>query len=68
MQECKIKNMDELPLMLNAEHLVKLLGISRSKAYQLMNEKNFPTLRIGNKLLTPKDEFLVWVEKQVSKK
>lgn len=52
---------DQLPLFLNAELVAKTLGIAPSSAYELMHEKNFPTLRIGSRMVVPKDRFIEWV-------
>lgn len=52
---------DELPLFLNADLVAKTLGIAPSSAYELMHEKNFPTLRIGNRMVVPKEKFVKWV-------
>ncbi len=52
---------DQLPLFLNAELVSKTLGIAPSSAYELMHEKNFPTLRIGSRMVVPKDKFIEWV-------
>lgn len=46
---------DQLPLFLNAEMAAKLLGISLSSAYELMHEEGFPALRIGNRIVVPKE-------------
>jgi len=62
MKESIYKNYDELPLFLNANMVAGLLGVSPSSAYELMHEKDFPSLRIGNRLLVPKDQFQIWVE------
>ena len=62
MRESIYKNYDELPLFLNAKMVAGLLGVSPSSAYELMHEKDFPSLRIGNRLLVPKDQFQIWVE------
>ena len=62
MRESIYKNYDELPLFLNANMVAGLLGVSPSSAYELMHEKDFPSLRIGNRLLVPRDQFQVWVE------
>ena len=62
MRESIYKNYDELPLFLNANMVAGLLGVSPSSAYELMHEKAFPSLRIGNRLLVPKDQFQIWVE------
>ena len=55
---------DELPLFLNAEMVAKALGISISSAYELMHEMNFPALRVGSRIVVPKDKFCQWVETQ----
>ena len=62
MNTSSIKNFDELPLFLNADTVAKVLGISISSAYELMHEKNFPTLRIGSRMVVPKEKFIQWVE------
>ncbi len=61
MKESVYKSYDELPLMLNAETLAKVLGVAPSSAYELMHEKDFPTLKIGNRLVIPKEDFITWV-------
>ena len=52
---------DQLPLFLNAELVAKTLGIAPSSAYELMHERGFPTLRIGSRMVVPKDKFIEWV-------
>ena len=67
MKESSYKSYDELPLVLNAETTAKLLGISISGMYELMHEKGFPVLKIGSRLVVPRDKFLAWVEQNVGK-
>ena len=55
---------DELPLFLNAELVAKTLGIAPSSAYELMHEASFPTLRVGSRIVVPKEKFCQWVEAQ----
>ena len=43
---------------------LKLLGISISSSYELMHEKGFPSLRIGSRLIVPKEKFRAWVEEK----
>ena len=62
MKESIVKSYDELPLFLNAEMLAKALGVATSTAYELMYEKDFPALKIGSRLLVPKEKFRLWVE------
>ena len=61
MKESVYKSYDELPLMLNAETLAKVLGVAPSSEYELMHEKDFPTLKVGNRLVIPKEDFIAWV-------
>lgn len=60
------KSYEELPLFLNAQMVAKLLGISPSSSYELMHEKGFPVLRVGNRLVVPKEKFRQWVEEQIT--
>ena len=62
MKESMFKSYDEMPLFLNAEMVAKALGVATSTAYELMHEKDFPALKIGNRLLVPKEKFRLWVE------
>ena len=66
MQESIYKSYEELPLFLNAQMVAKLLGISPSSSYELMHEKGFPVLRVGNRLVVPKEKFRQWVEEQIT--
>ena len=65
MKESIYKSYDELPLFLNAEMVAKLLGISPSSCYELMHEKGFPVLKIGSRMVVPKEKFRAWVEQNV---
>jgi excisionase family DNA binding protein len=67
MKQSMYKSFDELPLFLNAETAAKLLGISISSMYELMHEKGFPVLKIGSRLVVPRDKLLTWVEQNVGK-
>ena len=67
MQESIVKSYEELPLFLNAQQVAYVLGVSISSAYELMHEKDFPSLRIGNRLVIPKENFRQWVEDKVGK-
>lgn len=62
MKESVYKSYDELPLFLNSELVAKVLGVSPSSAYELMHEPDFPVLRVGNRMVVPKEKFIQWVE------
>ena len=62
MKESNYKSYDELPLFLNAVTVAKVLGIAPSSSYEPMHEKDFPALRIGNRIVVPKETFIQWGE------
>ena len=64
MKESKFKSYDELPLFLNARTVAQVLGISQAGTYELLHQEGFPVLRIGSRLVVPKEKFLSWIESQ----
>ena len=58
------KSYDELPLFLNASLVSQVLGVSVSTAYELMHEPGFPVLRVGSRMVVPKEKFIRWTEEQ----
>ena len=62
MKLSEYKSYDDLPLFLNAEMVAKVLGVSPSSGYELLHEDGFPVLRVGNRMVVPKDAFIRWVE------
>ena len=66
MKTSEYKSYDELPLFLNAEMVAKVLGIAPSSAYELMHEADFPVLKVGNRMVVPKEKFVEWVQRHIS--
>lgn len=62
MKESMYKSYDELPLFLNASMVAKVLGVSQSTGYELLHSKGFPSLKIGSRLVVPKEQFIRWVK------
>ena len=65
MNETVYKTFDELPMFLNVATVAKLLGISQSSGYELMHEKEFPSIKIGSRILVPRDKLKEWVENKM---
>lgn len=63
MKESIYKSYEELPLFLNAKTVARVLDVSPSSGYELMHEKDFPSLRIGSRIVVPKERFIQWVER-----
>ena len=53
--------------MLNADKIAKYLEISRAGAYELMHSEGFPLIRIGKRMIVPRDKFLEWVDNQTAR-
>lgn len=60
------REISELPIMLSAHNLSMALGISKSNAYMLMRQEDFPSIKIGKRVLVQKDSFRAWLKTQES--
>ena len=67
MKKETFKSYEDLPLMLSVPEMATALGISRAGAYELARSEGFPVLRIGNRIVIPKDKLQEWVGKQTEK-
>ena len=66
LDERKNKKMDDRKALLGAHDLIELYGLSRVKAYQILNDKTLPVIRLGKRLFVKRDSFEKWLdEKQV---
>lgn len=59
------KNYSELPLTLSVPEVAAVLGISRAGAYELVHSASFPKIKIGKRILVPKDKLIEWLDAQV---
>lgn len=57
----KFKSNDELPLAMNAKDVAGYLNVSLTCAYNVMNSKGFPVIKIGKRLIVTKENFLNWL-------
>ena len=64
MKHSSIQSYADLPLFLNAKLVAQALGVSISTAYEVMHEPSFPTLRVGSRMVVPKEKFMQWAEEQ----
>ena len=39
-----------------------MLGVSPSSGYELMHEPGFPVLKVGSRMVVPKEQFILWVQ------
>lgn len=64
MRESKFRSYEDLPLTLTAPEVGEALGISRAAAYELVRSRGFPSLKVGTRILVPKDKFIKWIDEQ----
>ena len=68
MRKCKYKSFDELPLMLTVEEVAGVLGIGIAHAYEVARRRGFPTIKIGSRIIVPRDRLIQWLEEQADQK
>ena len=57
-------NIEELPLTLKAHEVAAVLRISKSKVYELAQSESFPAIRIGKRVVIPRDKLIEWMNAQ----
>ena len=62
------RSFDELPLCLSADEISAALNISRTKSFNLMHREDFPSIRIGRRIVVPRDSFLAWMKKELGER
>ena len=65
MKKETFKSYEDLPLMLSVPEMAAALGISRAGAYELARSEGFPALKIGNRIVIPKDSLQKWVNQNI---
>jgi len=62
LRESKFKSYQDLPLTLTVPEVGEVLGISRAGAYELVRSAGFPHIKIGNRIVVPRDKFIAWID------
>ena len=52
------------PLAVSAAEAARLLGVSRPTLYMLLNREDFPSFRVGSRVLVSVAGLQAWIEKQ----
>ncbi|EPY2273188.1 helix-turn-helix domain-containing protein [Clostridium sporogenes] len=57
------KEFEQLSMLLTVNQMRKVLNIGKNSAYELIYQKNFPILKLGErKIRIPKKDLLIWIE------
>lgn len=68
MKQVKYKSYEELPLMLSVPEVAAVLGISQAGAYELVRTDGFPSLKVGSRIVVPKEKFIESIDENTAKK
>ena len=49
-------------LVLDVKEIAGLLGLSKNKCYELIRQKQIPSLRLGKRVVVPKAQFMRFIE------
>ena len=53
---------------MSVQEMALHMGISLSKAYALTREADFPSVRVGKRVLVPVSEFKAWLSARATEK
>jgi len=53
-------------MTMTVSDLQQAMGIGRNAAYDLVNRADFPKVRVGKKIVIPRDAFLRWLDRQAN--
>ena len=62
--DVRYSNYDDIPLFLDANEMVKVLGLSRSSVYEMLRADTFPAIIIGGRKLVRKEKLFAWLDEQ----
>lgn len=58
--------MDANKLLLRPTEAADVMGVSRSKAYELISSGTIPSIRIGGSVRVPLDALRAWIARQLA--
>lgn len=65
-QECKPMNIQEKDY-LTVKDLQDYLGFGKNKIYTLVNQNDFPKIKIGKNFLIPREELDIYLKRKIYK-
>lgn len=58
---------ESMPDVMDAKQIAEALQISKAGAYNLLNNPDFPTLRIGGRKMVMKNDLLEWLNSHINR-
>lgn len=60
----KPKTKEDFPMVLTVNEVMEILRIGKRIAYEVMDQKDFPTIKIGKLKRVQRDAFFDWLKKE----
>ncbi len=57
---------ENMPDVMDAKQLAAVLHLSKSGAYNLLNDADFPTLKIGGRKMVMKQDLIAWLKQHTN--
>lgn len=59
---CEVETMEKL--VYSVQEAAEVLGISKSYMYELARRGEVPALKLGKRLMVPKEKFIKWINEE----
>lgn len=54
----------DYPLVMEVDHVKEILGVSKRRAYEIMDIDGFPLIKLGRNKRVYRDRFFLWLEEK----
>jgi excisionase family DNA binding protein len=65
MDNARVTDWSELPVLMTISDIERVTGLSKPKAYALAHSPGFPILKLGRRLRVTKESFRSWLDAQL---
>ena len=65
MENLKKTSFEDYPITLKVQEVAEILRINQTKAYELVKRKDFPAMKLGNRVIVNRDAFQNWYNQAV---
>ncbi|MEH7442764.1 helix-turn-helix domain-containing protein [Bacillus sp. JJ1122] len=59
-----MRDREDYPIVLKVDDIQEILHIGRRKAYEVMNTKDFPGIKMGRLRRVSRESFFLWLDKK----
>lgn len=56
------EQIEGLPIILQAQHVQRVLGLSKSSTYEIFKQNDFPSIEVNGRKMVNRDKFFQWLD------